>query len=122
MTTETILSLLLIGISAGLLSGLMGVGGGIIVVPALVLVLGFSQYQAQGTSLALLSIPVALGGAYNYYQGGYIEIKYVLVLGFAFLVGGYLGSVLSLKIPVSILKKIFAVLMIVIAVKILFSK
>ena len=122
MTTETVIYLLIIGAVAGMLSGLLGVGGGIIVIPALIIVMGLSQHQAQGTSLALLSIPVAVGGAFNYYKSGYIELKYVLVLGIAFFVGGYIGSLISVRVSGDILKKIFAVFMIIVAVKILIGK
>ena len=122
MTTETIIYLLIIGAVAGLLSGMLGVGGGIIVIPALIFVMGMSQYQAQGISLALLSIPVAIGGAVNYYKQGHVEIKYVLVLAVTFLIGGYIGSLISMRISGDVLRKIFAVFMIIAAVKILMSK
>ncbi len=120
MTVQTILLLLLIGAAAGMLSGLVGVGGGVIIVPALVMVLGFSQHQAQGTSLGLLSIPVVAVAAFNYYKQGYIDIKVVLIMAVAFLIGGFLGSKLAVGLPQAQLKKIFAIVLLIIGGKMLF--
>ena len=119
MTTEIIIILILIGLAAGMLSGLVGVGGGIIVVPALVYFLGFSQYEAQGTSLGLLLLPVGIFAVMNYYQKGYIDIKVVGIMAVAFVLGGYLGSKLALNISEVIVKKIFAVLLFYTAFKML---
>ena len=84
MSLQTILSLVLIGILAGILSGLVGVGGGVIMVPLLVLLFGMSQHQAQGTSLAVLAVPVTAVAVYNYYTEGHINIKYALVIAVFF--------------------------------------
>jgi uncharacterized membrane protein YfcA len=111
MTTQLVLLLILIGFFAGTLSGLVGVGGGIIVVPALVLLLGFSQHQAQGTSLGLLLLPVGILAVINYYQKGYIDIKIVAVMSVAFILGGWVGSKLALQLSVDTVKKIFAVVL-----------
>ncbi|MEO8406634.1 MAG: sulfite exporter TauE/SafE family protein [Chitinophagaceae bacterium] len=111
MTTQLVLLLILIGFFAGTLSGLVGVGGGIIVVPALVLLLGFSQHQAQGTSLGLLLLPVGILAVMNYYQKGYIDIKIVAVMSVAFILGGWVGSKLALQLSVDTVKKIFAVVL-----------
>ena len=120
MTTQTILIILGIGLIAGMLSGLVGVGGGIIIVPALVFFLGFSQHQAMGTSLGILLLPAGIFAVLNYYRQGYIDSKIVLILFAGFLVGGFLGSKLSLTLPEATLKKIFAFLLLVIASKMLF--
>jgi uncharacterized membrane protein YfcA len=111
MTTETILLLIIVGLAAGILSGMVGVGGGIIIVPALVFFLGFSQHEAQGTSLGLLLLPVGILAVVNYYNKGYIDIKVVIIMSVAFILGGWLGSKLSLALPQEIVKKIFAVLL-----------
>ena len=111
MTVQIILILSLIGLAAGMLSGLIGVGGGIIVVPALVYFLGFSQYQAQGTSLGLLLLPVGILAVMNYYDKGQIDIKVVGIMAIAFIVGGWLGSKLALSISETIVKRIFAVIL-----------
>src|SRR3954467_10573418 len=99
MTGQIIIILVIIGLAAGMLSGLVGVGGGIIVVPALVIFLGFSQHQAQGTSLGLLLLPVGILAVMNYYNKGYIDIKVVAIMSIAFVLGGWLGSKLSLSLP-----------------------
>ena len=77
MTTELVITLLLIGLAAGVLSGLVGVGGGLIIVPALVFFLGYTQHQAQGTSLGLLLLPVGILAVMNYYNKGQIDVKVV---------------------------------------------
>jgi len=111
MTIETVLLLIIVGLAAGVLSGMVGVGGGIIVVPALVIFLGFSQHQAQGTSLGLLLLPVGILAVMNYYNKGYIDIKVVAIMSVAFVLGGWLGSKLSLSLPQDTVKKIFAVVL-----------
>lgn len=120
MTMQTILLLILVGLAAGVLSGMVGVGGGIIIVPALVYILGFSQHQAQGTSLGLLLLPVGIFAVLNYYKSGYIDVKVVAVMCVAFAIGGFFGSKVSLSLPQETVKKIFAVLMLLIAGKMLF--
>ncbi len=120
MDIQTILLLVLIGLGAGILGGLVGVGGGIIIVPALVYFLGFSQHNAQGTSLGLLMLPVGIFGVLQYKSKGYVDYSVVALLAIGFLAGSYFGSKISLKISESLVKKLFAILMLVIAVKMLF--
>ena len=120
MTIQTILSLILVGLAAGALSGLVGIGGGIIVVPALVYILGFSQMQAQGTSLGLLLLPVGFLAVMNYYKQGYIDLKVVAIMCVAFVIGGYLGSKITLSLSEALVKKIFAIVLILVAGKMLF--
>ncbi len=92
MSAQTILLLILIGLAAGKLSGLVGVGGGIIIVPCLVLFLGFSQKEAQGTSLAILLLPIGIFAVAEYYKQGYINVPNALIVALAFLIGSYFGS------------------------------
>src|SRR5258705_3310412 len=120
MDTQTILIIILVGVAAGILSGLVGVGGGIIIVPSLVYFIGFSQKTAQGTSLALILLPVGIFGVMQYYKQGHIDIKIVGMLAIGFLAGSFFGSKLALSISQETLKKVFAVLMILIAIKMLF--
>jgi len=120
MDIQTILILILIGIGAGVLSGLVGVGGGIIIVPALVFFLGFSQKMAQGTSLGILLLPVGILGVLQFYKQGYINLNVVWIISAAFLFGSYFGSRIALSLPQDTVKKIFAVMMILIAAKLLF--
>lgn len=120
MDTQTILIIILIGLTAGMLSGLVGVGGGIVIVPALVYFIGFSQKTAQGTSLGLIMLPVGILGVLQYYKQGHVDYRVVAVLAIGFLVGSYFGSRIALSLPQETVKKIFAVLMIIIAIKMLF--
>lgn len=119
MSTELVITLLVIGLAAGILSGLVGVGGGLIVVPALIFFMGYSQHQAQGTSLGLLLLPVGILAVINYYNKGFIDIKVVAVMSIAFIVGGWLGSKLALRLHEDMVKKIFAVFLFYSAFKLL---
>lgn len=124
MATQLILIALLIGLSAGVLSGLVGVGGGIIMVPALVFFLNYTQHQAQGTSLAVLTLPVViLASAYYYHQcqkaGTPIDLKIVGLLSMGFFVGAFFGSKMAIAIDQESLKKIFAVILFYTALKML---
>ncbi|MBY0481927.1 MAG: sulfite exporter TauE/SafE family protein [Chitinophagaceae bacterium] len=120
MTTETILLLLLVGLVAGTLSGLVGVGGGIIMVPALVLFLGFTQKQAQGTSLGIMLLPVGILAVLQYYKQGYLNFNTVLIMSAAFVVGGFLGSKLALSLSDDKMKKVFAIILLLVSLKMLF--
>jgi uncharacterized membrane protein YfcA len=123
MTTEIII-VILIGLAAGVLSGLVGVGGGIILVPALVWFLHYSQHQAQGTSLGVLTFPVVILGFLKYYSdckrmGTPIDFKIIGILAIGFVAGGFLGSTIALKIDKEALKKIFAIILFYTAFKML---
>jgi uncharacterized protein len=120
MDIQTLIILIIIGIAAGILGGMVGVGGGIVIVPALVFFLGFSQKMAQGTSLGILLLPVGLLGVMQYYKEGYVDMKVVFIIAAGFLLGSLLGSKLALSLPQETVKKIFAVLLIVVAIKMLF--
>jgi len=122
MDTSTFLLLLVVGISAGILSGFVGVGGGIIMVPAMVWLLGYSQHQAQGTSLAVLVLPVVFLAVRNYYKAGFIEPKVVAVIAIAFVAGSYFGSKWSLALPMETVRKIFGGITLLIALKLIFGK
>ncbi|MEO6612976.1 MAG: sulfite exporter TauE/SafE family protein [Chitinophagaceae bacterium] len=124
MTTQLIIIALLIGLAAGVLSGLVGVGGGIVMVPALVFFMKYTQHQAQGTSLAVLTLPVVIIASLYYYHecqkaGAPIDLKVVGLIAAGFLVGGYFGSKLALVIDQALLKKIFAVILFYTAFKML---
>lgn len=111
MSWETVMVLIAVGIAAGILSGLVGVGGGIIIVPALVFFLGFSQLQAQGTSLGLLLLPIGILAVISYYKSGYIDLRVVAIMCLAFVAGGWIGSKLALRLNEEVVKKIFAVIL-----------
>jgi uncharacterized membrane protein YfcA len=98
----------------------VGVGGGVIIIPALVYLLGFTQKEAQGTSLGILLLPVGILAVINYYKQGYIDIKAVIIISLAFVIGGFFGSKLALAISQETLRKVFGTLLLVLAIKILF--
>ncbi len=122
MNLYSFIILLVIGLAAGMLSGVAGVGGGVIVIPALIFALGMTQFEAQGTSLAMMVPPIGLMAAYNYYQEGYINWKYALVLALFFVIGSHFGSKWVLHIPQAMVKKGFAVFIILIGLKMFFGK
>jgi uncharacterized membrane protein YfcA len=122
MTTSIILILIAIGIITGVMAGMLGIGGAIIMIPALVFLLGINQLTAQGTSLAVMLPPIGIIAAYNYYKAGQVNIKYAIILAIFFLVGSYFGSKLALNIPQPLVKKIFGVLLLLVAAKMLLSK
>jgi uncharacterized membrane protein YfcA len=122
MSTTTVLILLVIGLVAGFLSGLVGIGGGIVVVPMLVFLLGFSQHNAQGTTLFLFLIPVGILGVYNYYKSGFVDYKTGLVMASTFIVGSYLGSKLAISLDQQMIKRIFGVIILFISLRLILGK
>jgi len=121
MTIQTILILVLIGVFAGMMSGFVGIGGGVIMVPALVYIMGLTQHEAQGTSLILMLPPIGILAVMNYYKAGEINIGYGLVIALGFVVGGYFGSKIALKLSPSTVKLIFGVLMVYVSFKMIYS-
>jgi uncharacterized membrane protein YfcA len=121
MSSQTIIILILIGIFAGMISGFIGVGGGIVIVPALVYFLGLTQHQAQGTSLLLMLPPIGILAVYNYHKAGNINWWYGGVIAIAFVVGGYFGSKISLKLSPGIVKFVFGILMAYVSFKLITS-
>ncbi len=121
MSATTLIILVSIGVFAGIISGMIGIGGGLIMVPFLVYALGLSQFTAQGTSLAAMLPPIGILAAFNYYKADAINWKYAIIISLAFIIGGYLGSKLTLNfISESVLKKIFGGLMLIGAIKMIF--
>ncbi len=122
MSLTHLIILILVGILSGLLAGVFGVGGAIIVIPALVFILGFSQHDAQGTSLAFMLPPVGILATWNYWKAGHVNWKIALILSLTFVVGSYLGSHFSINLSDKLLRRLFGVLMILVAIKMIFSK
>ena len=118
----TILILLIIGLLAGFSSGMVGIGGGIIIVPALVFFLGLTQHQAQGVSIGMLLLPVGFLAAFNYYKAGNLDFSKSLIIGASFVMGAYIGSKVSLNIDGAVMKRIFGVIILLISLKLIFGK
>jgi uncharacterized membrane protein YfcA len=117
-----IIILLLIGLAAGIASGFLGIGGGILVIPALVLFLNYSQKTAQGTSLGLLLPPIGLLAVLNYYKAGYVNLKAAGIMIITFLIGSYFSSKFAVNLPENIVKKVFGVFLLFYALKLFFGK
>ncbi|MEL6246791.1 MAG: sulfite exporter TauE/SafE family protein [Cyanobacteria bacterium J06648_16] len=113
---------ILLGLAIGALSGLIGIGGGVLFVPALVYFFGFDQYQAQGTTMALLVPPIGILGAWTYYQQGHVDIKVALLICLGFVLGGFVGAKFAVTVPELWLKRVFGVAMLVISLRMIFSK
>ena len=122
MSVTHLIILIVIGILSGILAGVFGIGGAILVIPALVFILGLSQHEAQGTSLAFMLPPVGILATWNYWKEGHVNWKIALVLSLTFVIGAYFGSQLSINISDKMLRRVFGVLMLVIAIKMIFSK
>lgn len=119
MSLQAIGILLLIGLAAGIFGGMVGLGGGVIMIPALIYLMGMTQLEAQGTSLAVMLPPVGLFAVMNYYKSGHLNFKYAMLIAVAFLIGGYFGSKIALNIPVTVVRKVFAIAMIAMALRML---
>jgi uncharacterized protein len=122
MSVSTLIIIIVIGIITGVVAGMLGIGGAIIMIPALVFFLGFSQQMAQGTSLAVMLPPVGILATYNYWKAGHVDMKVALILAATFIIGSYFGSKFALTIPQVTLKKIFGILLLLVAARMLFWK
>ena len=112
-----IIGYLLLGLIAGFASGLLGIGGAVIIIPILIYIFGFGQLLAQGTTLALMVPPIGLWAAYTYYQKGFVNLNAALFICLAFFVGGFIGANLTMGISIPVLRKIFAIVLFIVAVK-----
>lgn len=113
---------ILLGLVAGIFSGLIGIGGAIIIIPVLVLLFGLSQHTAQGTTLALMVPPIGLLAALAYYKQGFVDLKIAAFICVGFFIGGLLGAKFALGIPETILKKIFGVVLLAVSLKMILGK
>ena len=111
--------LFIIGIFSGLVSGLIGIGGGLIIVPILIFLFDFSQHQAQGTTLAMLIPPIGFLAALSYYKHGYVDVKVAALLALGFIVGTLPGAKLAFLINDSTLRKIFGAGLLLTSIKML---
>ena len=122
MSISTCIILIVIGILAGLLSGVVGVGGGLIMIPLLIILLGLSQHQAQGTSLAVMLPPIGILAAINYHKAGFVQWEYAMIIAVTFIIGGYFGSKYAVNLRPEIVKRVFGIVMLIGALKMIFSK
>jgi len=122
MNVYVFLILVLIGLAAGVFGGLVGLGGGVIMIPALIYLLGLSQIEAQGTSLAVMLPPVGILAAMNYYKAGQLNWKYALIIAITFTIGGFLGSKIALELPITTIKKIFGFVLLGISLNIILGR
>jgi hypothetical protein len=118
---ESSLLYVILGLVAGVLSGVIGIGGGVIIVPVLVLLFGMSQHHAQGTTLALLIPPIGILAAWTYYKAGYVDLRVAALVAVGFFAGSFLGARLATHISDEVLEKIFGVALLLIALKMIFS-
>ena len=122
MDVTTCIILIVIGLLAGILSGLVGVGGGLLMIPLLIIFLGLTQHEAQGTALFAMLPPIGILAAMNYYKAGFVKWEYAAVIALTFVVGGYFGSKLSISLPEQTVRRVFGVIMLIGAIKLIFSK
>ncbi|MDD5020719.1 MAG: sulfite exporter TauE/SafE family protein [Endomicrobiaceae bacterium] len=120
MDIISVIYCILIGLLAGSLSGLAGIGGGVVMVPLLVLFFGMTQHSAQGTALAVL--PASILTIWIYYKAGNVNIPVALIICCGFIIGGYFGAKFATVLPANILRKIFSIIMLIVAVRMFFSK
>jgi uncharacterized membrane protein YfcA len=113
---------ILLGLVAGVLSGLIGIGGGIIIVPALVFLFGMTQHNAQGTTLALLIPPIGILAAWTYYKAGHVDVKVAALIAVGFFAGSLLGAKISTNISDAALERIFGIALILIGAKMVFAR
>jgi uncharacterized membrane protein YfcA len=113
--------LLLIGLTAGVLSGLFGIGVGVLIVPALVYGLGYSQKLATGTSLAILLPPVGVAAVYEYYKHGDVDIRAAIVIAVMVLFGSWVGAQVSNEIDIKTIKTMFGIFLVVIGGYVIFD-
>jgi len=112
----------LLGLAAGVLSGLIGIGGGVIIVPALIFLFGFSQHQAQGTTLALLVPPIGFLAAWTYYRQGYVHLNTAALICAGFFLGGLLGAKLATHLSNVALERVFGVALLLISLKMILTR
>jgi uncharacterized membrane protein YfcA len=122
MTLQILLILLAVGLAAGFLSGMVGIGGGIIIVPVLVYFLGFTQHQAQGTTLFMFLLPIGILGVMNYHKAGHVDFKTAFIIAATFVAGSYFGSKVAISLDQKMVKQIFGALIIILGAKMLFWK
>ena len=113
--------IVIIGLAGGIASGLLGIGGAVVMIPALIFIAGYNQITAQGTTLLAMIPPIGIFAALEYYKAGHAEIKTAAIIAAGFIIGAWLGSRLALNINPQILKKVFGFLLLYISIKMILS-
>lgn len=113
---------LLLGLVTGIFSGLIGIGGAIIIIPSLILLFGLTQHMAQGTTLALMVPPIGLLAAWTYYKAGFVDLKIAGLICLGFFVGGFIGAKFATEIPEELLRKVFGAVLLLASLKMIFAK
>ncbi|MFH2138310.1 MAG: sulfite exporter TauE/SafE family protein [Candidatus Omnitrophota bacterium] len=113
---------LAVGLAAGIFGGFFGIGGAVVIVPALIWICGFSQHMAQGTTLAAMIPPIGLLAAMHYYRHGNVKISVAIFIALGFFIGGYFGAVLVEKVPDVMLKRLFGCFLLFVAIKLILTK
>jgi uncharacterized protein len=113
---------IVLGLVAGVFGGIFGIGGGIILIPALVFFFGLTQHQAQGTTLAILIPPIGLLAALKYYYSGNVKLGMAAFICLGFFIGGYFGASLIQNLPDLLLKKLFGVFLLMVSLKMIFAR
>jgi len=113
---------ILLGLTAGVFGGMFGIGGGVILIPAMVYFFGLTQHQAQGTTLAIMVPPIGLLAAWRYYQSGNVKLGMAVLICAGFFIGGYLGASLVQKVPDLLMKRMFGGFLMLVALKMIFAK
>jgi uncharacterized membrane protein YfcA len=116
-----ILLFLGLGLGVGTISGLIGIGGGVLITPTLIYVFGFEQKIAQGTTLALLVPPIGILGAWSYYQQGFVNIKAAILICLGFVIGGLIGAKFAVGLEPNMLQRIFGVAMLAVSIRMIWS-
>ncbi len=119
---QNVILCLALGLFAGVVSGLVGIGGGIVIVPAFVLFWGMSQHLAQGTTLALMVPPIGILAAWTYYKQGYVDVRIAVLVCVGFVLGGLLGAKFAVGLSNKVLQKVFGSILLLVSMKMIFSK
>ena len=121
MDISVVIILVFVGLLGGILSGIFGIGGGTILVPALIFILGYSQHMAQGTTLGMLLPPVGILAVWAYYKKGLIDLRASMLLALGFIIGSLIGAKIAVELPQNILRKLFALFLLIIAIRMFFK-
>lgn len=113
---------LILGVIAGIFGGFFGIGGGTILIPAFIYLLGFTQHQAQGTTLAAMIPPIGLLAALRYWQMGNVKLQVAIFICLGFFIGGWFGADIAHRIPDLLLKRLFGAFLLLISLRMIFAK